>query len=275
MDEARNVLCGIVAEMKTLDNATKLHWKQAVASHEHEALGLEAKRDQLRRELGRWHRLFMSFNASNTPGSQNALGTVDGASALLLMTYTSIFIEIETILCTDQAAYDEYELEFRQILEYSSAAIAATRSPDGTQPPLMFEIGVFLPLFITALKCRFPQLGRQALQLMMREAPPAQGLFMCGPAAHVVAVIAVLEESPSMVCGEPLDIGQFLKKAGCIPPSRNRVWDFGVSSDKDGEGQMQNWLHYSLRDFDDDEGPIRFLQRSILFPGLNAPLYES
>ncbi|CEO59137.1 hypothetical protein PMG11_03823 [Penicillium brasilianum] len=275
MDEARDVICDIVAEMKNLNNATKLHWKLAAASRRTQAIALKARRDQLREELGQWHRLFMSFKASDTPGTQDALG-VDGASALLLMTYKSLFIEIETVLCTDQTAYDEYEFEFGQILEYASTAIAATRSPDGTQPPFMFEMGVFLPLFITALKCRSPQLRRQALQLMMEEAPPAQGLFMCGPAAHVIAVIVILEENPSVVREEPLDICQFLKEPGCNPPFWNRVWDFGVSSNQNGDGQVQNWLHYKLRDFDDDdEGRIRFLQRSILFPRLNTPLYDS
>jgi hypothetical protein len=192
------------------------------------------------------------------------------------MTYTSVLIEIETILSTDQAAYDEYEPEFQRILEYASTAIAATRSPDGTQPPFMFEMGVFLPLFITALKCRFPQLRRHALRLMMEEAPPAQGLFMCGPAASVIAVIVALEENPSMTSVQPLEVSRFLQEPGSIPPSWNRVWDFSVSSDKNSEGQMQNWLHYSIRNFDDDdEGRIRFTQQSILFPGLNTPLYES
>jgi hypothetical protein len=275
IDEARNVLCGIVAEMKTLDNATKCHWKQAAASRKYQVLALETQRDHLRRQLDRWHRLFMSFKSSDTSDSQGAIGTVDGASALLLMTYTSVLIEIETILDTDQAAYDEHELEFQKILEYATTAIAATRNPDGTQPPFMFEMGVFLPLFITALKCRFPQLRRQAIRLMMEEAPPAQGLFMCGPAAHVIAVIVALEENPSMASEQPLEVSRFLKEPGCIPPSRNRVWDFSVSSDMNSEGKMQNWLHYSIRNFDDDdEGRIQFTQRSILFPGLNTPLYE-
>jgi hypothetical protein len=275
IDEARNVLCGIVAEMKTLDNATKTHWKQDAANRKDEALALESKRGHIRRQLAHWHRLFMSFKSSDTSNSQQTLASVDGASALLLMTYTSVLIEIETIFSTDQAAYDEYELEFQRILEYAPMAIAATRSPDGTQPPFMFEMGVFLPLFIIALKCRFPQLRRQALRLLMEEAPPAQGLFMCGPAAHVVAVIVALEESPSMGSERPFEVDRFLKERGCIPPSRNRIWDFSVSSDRNDEGQTQNWLHYSLRDFDDDEGRIRFTQRSILFPGLNTPLYVS
>lgn len=276
IDEARNALCAIVAEMKTLGNATKLHWKQAASNRKHEASVLQAKQDHLRRELGHWHDLFISFKSSDTHESQDAAGSVGGASAHLLMTYTSVFIEIETILSTDQAAYDGYELEFRKILEYASTAIAATRSPDGTQPPFMFEMGVFLPLFVTALKCRYPQLRRHALQLMMDEAPPAQGLFMCGPAAHVVAAIVALEENPSMAWEGPLEICRFLKEPGCIPASQNRVWGFGVSSDMNNKGETQNWLHYSLRDFeDDDEGRIRFTQRSILLLGLNAPLYES
>ncbi|KAF3397889.1 hypothetical protein F1880_006132 [Penicillium rolfsii] len=278
IDEARNILCGIVAEMKTLDNATKLHWKQTAETREHQALALKTQRDHLRRQLDQWHRLFMSFKSSDTFDSQDTLGSVDGPSALLFMTYKSVLIEIETILSTDEAAYDGYELEFQHILEYASTAIAATRSPDGAQPPFMFEMGVFLPLFITALKCRFPQLRRHALRLMLEEAPPAQGLFMCGPAAHVIAVIVALEENPSITTEHPLEVCQFLKEPGCIPPSWSRVWDFSVSSDKDSGGQIQNWLHYSILNFnddDDDKGLISFTQRSLLLPGLDTPLYKS
>lgn len=277
IDEARNALCGIIAGMKTLNIAIKAHWKRAAASRENQLPALEAKRDHLKEQLDHWHRIFMSFKSSHTSNSQKCVESIDGPSALLLMTYTSVLIEIETILSADQAAYDEFEHEFSQLLNYAVTPIAATRSPDGTQPPFTFEMGVFLPLFITALKCRFPRLRREALRLMIEDAPQAQGLFMCGPAAHVVAAIVALEENPSLVSETPLDICQFLKEPGCIPLPRNRIWEFGVSSDRNAQGAVQNWLHYTLRDFDDDgdERPIRFVQQSILFPGLNAPLDRS
>ncbi|KAJ5167321.1 transcriptional regulator family: Fungal Specific TF [Penicillium canariense] len=275
IDEARNVLCGIVAEMKTLNNATKSHWKQAAESRKYEVPFLEAKQQHLKQRLGHWHRRLMSLKSSEISGSNEVVSSIDGATALLLMTYTSVLIEIETSLSTDQTAYDAHEPEFNQILRYAPAAIESTRSSNGKQPPFLFETGVFLPLFITALKCRIPQLRRQALRLMLEEAPPAQGLFMCRPAAHVVAAIVTLEETPRTRIEKASEVEHLLSRPGCIPPSQNRVWDFSLSSDKNRDGHIQVGLDYSLRDVDDEEGRIRFTQRRILFPGINGPLYDS
>ncbi|KAJ5786676.1 transcriptional regulator family: Fungal Specific TF [Penicillium pulvis] len=257
LDEARNVLNGIVAEMKKFNIDTKQHWKYPADRRLRDAQGLATKQRQLKDSLNLWHESFLSLATSDQDASEG------GGTALLLMTYFSVLIEIQTCLDPSQAAYDKFEAEFRQIINYASVAIAATRNTDGHQPPFIFEMGVFLPLFITALKCRFPQLRRQALSLL-NEAPPAQGLFMCRPAAHAVAVLVALEEDPSTAL-EVSGVSAVLAKPGCIPPLQNRIWEFNVSSDMDSQGRTRNWLHFSLRDFGQDQ--IRFTQNVMLFPG--------
>ncbi|KAJ5725248.1 uncharacterized protein N7483_006605 [Penicillium malachiteum] len=261
IDEARNALHGIVRDMKILNVDTKSHWSFSLEERIHGGLGLiliERQRD-LRERLNRWHKSLISLFHDEH----------DGNTALLLMTYTGVLIEIETCLCRDQMLYDSYETEFAQIINHAPTAIASTRY-NGSQPPFLFETGVFLPLFITALKCRFPQIRRQALQFL-HEAPPAQGLFLCRPAAHAVAVIVELEEG-----GNPADLdwlqgpGDLISKSGCVPPSESRIWDFSVSSDKDLQGMTQKWLHYRLRDFGNPNGDIRFIQRTVLFPGAQS-----
>lgn len=257
LDEARNVLNEIVAEMKILNINTKQHWKDPAKKRLYVVQELISKQTQLKDRLDQWHQSFLSLATSDQHTSRG------GGTALLLMTYFSVLIEIQTCLDPDQSAYDNFEAEFMQIINHASIAIAGTRNPEGHQPPFIFEMGVFLPLFITALKCRFPQLRRQALSLL-NEAPPAQGLFMCRPAAHVVAVLVALEENPSTALDVP-GVNEVLAQPGCIPPLQNRIWEFDVTSDMDLQGRTRNWLHYNLRDFDQDE--IRFTPNVMLFPG--------
>ncbi|KAJ5578568.1 transcriptional regulator family: Fungal Specific TF [Penicillium hispanicum] len=265
MDDARNVLCGIVAEMKTLNLATRAHWKKPTDTRRREAFALVARQGQLENRLHHWHRLFKTSKFRTISHPQPVAGSDTGETALLYMTYISVLIETRTCLNTDQAAYDDYELEFAQILDCASTAIAATRNSDGKQPPFLFEMGVFLPLFVAALKCRSPQLRRQALRYMW-DAPPAQGLFMCDPAAYVVALIVILEEDPTSVLQEGSDVWEALAKPGCRPAPRDRIWDFRVSSQASQDGTMQGWLHYTLRNWDCEDGEIQFVERSLPFP---------
>lgn len=250
VEEARDVLHGIVADMKIFNIDTKRHWSNTPEGHVHDTTALVERQANIKYRLDQWYQSFTSIMP---------LEHHEGGTALLLMTYFGVFIEVQTCLDPDQMAYDAYEAEFAQIIHYAPTAIESTRSPTGHQPPFMFEVGPFLPLFITALKCRFPQLRRNALRFL-QEAPPAQGLFMCRPAADVVAVIVALEEGLNVP-----NISQLLSTPGHIPDKFTRVCEFNIFSDQDPNGQQQNWVQYSLRDFD-DPGHIRFIQHAVLFP---------
>ncbi|KAJ5983273.1 transcriptional regulator family: Fungal Specific TF [Penicillium waksmanii] len=269
IDDARNVLCGIVAEMKTLDVDAKVYWKQTHDARRNRSPVLVARQNHLAERLEHWYRLFHALERMQISTLPGNVVSNDGAIALLLMTYTSVLIEIKTCLDPDQTAYDAYEAEFAQILDLAPVAIASTRLADEKQPPFMFEMGVFLPLFITALKCPFPQLRRRALHFLS-QAPPAQGLFMCGPAADAVAVIVTLEENPATTARSAAEVKQLLAQPGCIPAATDRTCSFGVSSELDGKGKVLNWLHYSLRYFD-GEGRMQLKQKSIPFPDLHSP----
>lgn len=272
MDEARNSLCEIVAGMKFLDVDAKGYWQQAPEARQNKLSRLLARQRELKSRLDHWYGLFTSLGCIQAPNTLSRTITNDGAVALLLMTYMSVLIEITACLDPDQTAYDAYETEFTQIIDLAPVAIASTRLADGEQPPFMFEMGVFLPLFITALKCPFPQVRRRALHLL-RQAPPAQGLFICGPAADAVAVIITLEENPGTTPRSDAEVSQLLAKPGCIPHATDRTCSFGVSSEPDDEGNTLNLLHYSLRYFD-GEGRMQLKHRSIPFPEFHSPLHS-
>lgn len=257
--EARNVLCGIVAELKTLNIDSKAHLRLTGDSRLHEVPELDARKQRLKSRLHQWHHLFTLLQPVQDT-------SVDGATTLLMMTYTSVWIEAEACLYADQSVYDSYEHEFSQIINWAPTAVAWTRSSDGKQPPFMFEMGVFIPLFITGLKCPFPQLRRRALQYLW-EAPPAQGLFMCVPAGHIVATIIGLEENPTFIPQQASDVYDLLAQPGHIPAPENRTYDFNVSSSVDEEGKLRNRLHYTLHHFD-AEGRIEFVERTVPFPAV-------
>ncbi|KAJ6178486.1 Protein of unknown function DUF3468 [Penicillium mononematosum] len=127
-----------------------------------------------------------------------------------------VFIETEATLCL------------------APTALAWTRNPEGKQPPFMFEMGVFLPPFITGLKCPFLELRCQAFRYMA-QAPPVQRMFMCTPAAHMVAIRIGLEENPSNLPGTASEVYELLAQPGHIPLAQYRICNFSVSSVIDEE----------------------------------------
>ncbi|KAJ5804952.1 hypothetical protein N7474_010839 [Penicillium riverlandense] len=257
IQEARNVLCSIFAELKALNIESKTYLRRTAEGQLHEVSELVARQQCLKTRLAQWYRLFTYLDSMR--GS-----TIDGTTALLLMTYTTVFIEAEAVLNPDQGVYDAYESKFAQIINLAPTAIAWTRSSEGKQPQFMFEMGVFMPLFITGLKCPFPELRRQALRYM-GEAPPAQGLFMCTPAAHTVAILIALEENPDNLPGQISQVYDLLDKPGHIPPAQYRTCDFSASPVMDEEGKVQDWLNYTLHHFD-KEGRIQIIEKRVLFP---------
>ncbi|KAJ5143219.1 uncharacterized protein N7515_002006 [Penicillium bovifimosum] len=259
--EARNILCSIVVDMKALNIDSKAYLRRTADGRLLEISELVARQQRLKNRLAQWYRLFTYLKSMH--GSN-----VDGATALLLMIYTSVFIEAEVMLNPHPGAYDAYESEFAQIIDLAPAAVTWTRGSEGKQPGFMFEMGVFLPLFITGLKCPFPELRRQALRYM-GEAPPVQGLFMCAPTAHILAVLIALEENPGVLPGQASQVYDLLAKPGHVPPAQYRICDFSVSSVLGEEGKTRNWLNYTLHHFD-EEGRIQLVEKMMAFPWVGS-----
>lgn len=256
--DALDVLCSISAEMKSFKHDMILHWRQPPETRMEEAPNIQARQSAMQASLESWYQSFKLLSKKSTSPHD------DGFRALLLMTYLGIFIEIQTCLDPDQASYDAYEPEFAQIIEHAPTALMSTRDAHGKQPPFIFETGIFLPLFVTALKCRVPHLRRQALRFLW-EAPPAQGLFVCGPAAHVVAIIVALEEDPATVADDSA-IRKVFTSPGRVPRPEDRIWDFAVFTETTPDGATEPRLQFSLRDYENEDGEVRFMQKTA-FPG--------
>lgn len=261
--EARNALLGLVADWKIHNKEVKDHVNMLGKGHILDVSTLEAQQKHLQSRLSAWYRSFISTipaqDANSYPSAQHS----DDSTSLLMMTYLSILIETQTSLVFNEIVYDDYEAEFTQILQYAPKAINATRSPDGSQPYFMFEMGVFLPLFITALKCRFPILRRQALRFLL-DAPPVQGLCMCAPVVNLIATIVLIEED-RLAQGRSESLTGLLVSVGNQPTADKRITTFDVSSRLNRDGKRENRLHFTAY-LTNPEGQYWVSEQSVVLP---------
>lgn len=112
---------------------------------------------------------------------------------LLLTYHAAASISLSACLTSSEAIYDAHIADFVTIVEQADLTLRTSAGPDGSQPPFTFEMGVGIPLFLTAMKCREPILRHRALRLL-RQAPPMQGFFKCTPVALLAGNLMKLEE---------------------------------------------------------------------------------
>ncbi|KAJ5485088.1 transcriptional regulator family: Fungal Specific TF [Penicillium diatomitis] len=145
---------------------------------------LLAKQQSLQTRLDQW---LQAYNHSRQRCPR--------AESRLLIYYVAASLYVSTCLSQREEIYDSYMAEFASIVENASQALVleASTSPGGDDPPFTFEMGLGLPLYLTALKCRDPYLRRKALGLL-RRTPPIQAFFKFVPAAFVAETCMYLEE---------------------------------------------------------------------------------
>ncbi|CAG8259875.1 unnamed protein product [Penicillium olsonii] len=237
--EARNALADLVGEWKILNRRVKDSLEQLDGRSCETSSAIQQRRDNLERRLMAWHTSFIRLLSP------------------------CILIETQTSLAFNEMVYDKYDAEFTHILEYAPKALGATRTLDGRQPGFMFEMGVFLPLFITALKCRNPKLRRQALNFLL-DAPPVQGLCMCSPVVDLIAMIILVEEDLVALDRAESLIG-VLAGPGRYPTADKRIATFNVSSYLNNDGRRENRLHLAAY-VANAEGRCVLSGRSVLLP---------
>jgi hypothetical protein len=261
-NEAQNALLDLVAEWKILNKEVKADLKIFNDGNIPDVSAFADRQKCLEDCLRVWYISFNSMTPSQNPNYYPTVELSDDSTCLLLMTFISILIETQTSLVLNEMVYDEFEAEFAQILQYAPKAINATRSPDGSQPYFMLEMGIFLPLFITALKCRSPKLRRQALSFLL-DAPPVQGLCMCAPVANIIATIVFIEEDLAQDGIE--SFADLMGSSGNIPTADKRISSLNVSSDLNNEGERENRLHFTAY-VSNMEGKKWLSESSVLLP---------
>lgn len=181
LDAARTAISVLFSEVTILEREAMPHRRAAIRDLVPDA-GMLAKQQSLQAKLNHWHHAYTNL-CQNT----------GRAEPLLLAYHAAISIYISTCLSQRELVYDSHTSDFAIIVENASLVLAASGGPDCVQPPFTFEMGLGLPLFLTAVKCRDPHLRRKALGLL-RQAPPIQALFTCTPVALMAEICMRLEE---------------------------------------------------------------------------------
>lgn len=151
------------------------------------------RQEMLLSRLENWHRSFIELIDYEDPNNSMHLSAI----STLRVFHAAIFIMLSTCLTqweTDSDAYLEY---FKIIVQNASRVVADGSSPDGSQARFTFEAGVGEPLFAVTMKCRDPQLRREALSLL-RRVPQVQGFFQCAPRAARAEQYILMEEAQSI-----------------------------------------------------------------------------
>jgi hypothetical protein len=269
IDSARNALFELISAMKQLLLAIKSYRSQTGSAYIPSSHPLTTRQTQLEQRLHYWYDAFTSYCCCTQPPHLNS-GVGDTTTQILLMNHTAILLETQTCLSASETAYDSQKESFRKILDcadiiYSSSLSSSPPSPSSTKEngerrgkrqPFSFDLSTFLPLFITALKCRFPDLRRKALRLLSGTDASAttaggggvtgvQGMFLARPAAQLVGIIVGLEEGSYPASSDMTLIGSeegedkelsrtviddILARSGCVPREEDRICDFWISS---------------------------------------------
>jgi hypothetical protein len=262
LSEARNRLHAFFPEWKDLDCDWKVARPRQHAVMSPPDSSLHIRQKLLEYRILAWHGRFSTMpevqrythaHESTEYRLLDRRNTHDGIIAGLIMTYTSILILTQTTINYSESIYDAYDSEFVQILMHAPVALAATACDDGHQPPFVFDMGIGMPLLITALKCRSPAVRRQALRLQ-RQAPQIQSFYLGAMATPVMAAIfAVEEKGPSV---DEVSVMRLLDQPGCVPPDDQRVLDFCVLPAEVVNGKAPLVLQYTRRESLGDERRI-------------------
>lgn len=184
---ARNSLIRLVAETSFYESAVA----QYIGKFGHDQLEemFCSKMQELQRKLKEWFQNF-EWLCSHHPITNTDLGF----RSTLSMIYHAIYIVVAVSLRRQEATFDQYLEAFSNIVQHAERAIAASVHPDGVQPHFTFEIGVGIPLLLTALKCRDSLIRRKALALL-KQCPPTQGFYMVSHGSALVEKAIDIEES--------------------------------------------------------------------------------
>lgn len=212
---------------------------------------LEAQKNCLHAASEQW---LQSFQALGITLDGDASHAEKFAVAKLLQAHATLRVMIATSTTLSEMANDELLDDFEEILRCGRYGVAATRYPDGTQPPFSLEASIALPLYVCAIKCRDYRIRHEALDLL-REVPKVQGLCKSAHHALMASKIVRIEEAGL----ELLDRGD-----GTVPemfiPESHRIADVAVTSYKNETGG-HGWALKYTKNLLDEAGGYRIVEK--------------
>ncbi|KAI9734036.1 MAG: hypothetical protein M1818_006974 [Claussenomyces sp. TS43310] len=119
--------------------------------------------------------------------------TLKEYSGAVILRLHSLVIEIllPTSLDPSEVVYDSFWEQFREIVALTRSLLESRKMPRSTF--FMFDMGLVVPLYLTALKCRDRVIRREAISLLRSECR-REGIWESGLGAEVGSWIMQLEE---------------------------------------------------------------------------------
>lgn len=191
-DAARAALSPIIRESILFEWEAEAHLLE-VESAANVSPEILARQQELLSRLENWHRSFIGL--VDYEDAKNTMHLT--AISTLRVFHAAMFIMLSTCLTQWETDFDTYLDYFKVIVENASRVVASSLTPDGSQARFTFEAGVGEPLFAVTMKCRDPQLRREALSLL-RRVPQVQGFFQCAPRAARAEQYILMEEVQSI-----------------------------------------------------------------------------
>lgn len=201
---ARSTLYGLIAEHLSFLQEVAQQVIEIADDAETKA-AFHLKQQNLLSRLRAWRSAF--DNLMKASGGSDEPYKVSVAS-VFDMYHTALFIGTSVALDEDEMVYDRFTDRFERLVHIAPFAMRAIYGPDpSVTPPFTFENGVSFPLFIVTLKCRDPQIRRDALALLLKT-PSMEGLhkpsYSARTAAELIAIEEGLELAPEERLAPPL-----------------------------------------------------------------------
>ena len=146
------------------------------------------ERDKILQELDLWWTLFSDF--CNGESARTGQDITESVTYVWLTVYYQITMLLTTTGCTGvEISWDDNIADFEKILDRCEFII----NKQVSKSPLSLEVGVCIPLFMSANKCRHPRLRRRAIALM-DVGNRKEGIWETHPAARVCERLIAIEE---------------------------------------------------------------------------------
>lgn len=236
VNSARTIMSALAAEIVLFEREANLHLRE-VGADSAVSPEMVAKKEALRARLTEWHQAY-----TNICQSHSSVRTVPIYPEPILLTYhAAALICLTGCLRQQETVFDVHFADFVTIVEQSRLILDVSAGPNGAQPPFTFEMSVGVPLAMTVLRCRDPNLRRRALDLLQL-APPIQGFFKCAPVALLSEVLMKLEEGYSLAQGEektvalshkvlnnnPITTNEATGSQAALIPEEARIHDYSI-----------------------------------------------
>jgi hypothetical protein len=154
----------------------------------------------------------------------------DPAALVVSLYYSCTLIMLSVVISDSEMVYDAFLSEFRYIVDTCARLISHSKITTGV-PRFTFDVGIVLPLHLTAIKCRDPVVRQEAIDLLFAS-PRQEGMWDSVLSARIAKWVACCEE-------EGLQSSQASRRNELVERNLGRN---GGNVPKTVSGAIERWL---------------------------------